>query len=356
MVFLMETKLRASRLESIRLKLGFECLFVVDSNGRRGGLALLWKTDFHVSIQNFSLRHINAWVYSAAVNFTWQFTGFYGHPEVCKRKESWALLKHLSTISSSHWICVGDFNEILQDSEKRGGARRRWSQMVDFRTALDHCHLNDMGFSGAKYTWSNRRRDCMFTKERLDRAVGTISFAQKFPQLLVDVLAARCSDHAPLLISLHNTHGRHRQRRGLFRYEAWWQRQAGFQQVITQVWKPKKISCNPWEPLKENFLKSQHVCKNWQKVHADPTDHLILQKTLMLGELQEEGEVSDMDHLNSLQEEVNNLIEMEDLKWKQRAKQNWLQHGDRNSKFFHACVNQRRKKNLILQITDSAGI
>jgi hypothetical protein len=157
MVFLMETKLQAVRLESIRIKLGFECLFVVDSNGRRGGLALLWKTDFHVSIQNFSLRHINARVYSDAFNFTWQFTMFYGHPDVCKRKESWALLKHLSTISQLHWICVGDLNEILQDSEKWGGARRRWSQMVDFRTALNHCHLNNMGFSGPKFTWSNRR-------------------------------------------------------------------------------------------------------------------------------------------------------------------------------------------------------
>jgi hypothetical protein len=91
-------------------------------------------------------------------------------------------------------------------------------------------------------------------------------------------------------------------------------------------------------------------------VHADPTDHLIMQKTLQLGVLQGEGEALDMDHLNSLQDEVNNLIEMEDLKWKQQAKQNWFQHGDRNSKFFHACVNQRRKKNLIQQITDSAGI
>jgi hypothetical protein len=79
----------------------------------------------------------------------------------------------------------------------------------------------------------------------------------------VDVLAARSSDHAPLLISLHNTHSRHRRRRGLFHYEAWWQRQAGFQQVIAQVWKPKISSRNPWEPLKEKIWMSQHVCKNW---------------------------------------------------------------------------------------------
>jgi len=45
--------------------------------------------------------------------------------------------------------------------------------------------------------------------------------------------------------------------------------------------------------------------------------------------------------------EVNDLIEIEDLKWRQRAKQAWLQQEDKNSKYFHACVNQRRKVNEI---------
>jgi hypothetical protein len=36
----------------------------------------------------------------------------------------------------------------------------------------------------------------MFTKERLDRAVANILFAQWSPQLSVDVLVARSSDHA----------------------------------------------------------------------------------------------------------------------------------------------------------------
>jgi len=44
------------------------------------------------------------------------------------------------------------------------------------------------------------------------------------------------------------------------------------------------------------------------------------------------------------------LIEMEELKWRQRAQQNWLQYGDKNSKYLHACVNQRRKTNLIQKI------
>ena len=41
LVFLMETKLRSVRMESIKAILGFDCVFTVDCVGRSGGLALL---------------------------------------------------------------------------------------------------------------------------------------------------------------------------------------------------------------------------------------------------------------------------------------------------------------------------
>jgi hypothetical protein len=43
MDFLMETKLRSASFDSIKAKLGFSCVFVVDSKGRSGGLALSGK-------------------------------------------------------------------------------------------------------------------------------------------------------------------------------------------------------------------------------------------------------------------------------------------------------------------------
>jgi hypothetical protein len=54
MVFLMETKLRTQKMEIIHYKMGFSNLFVVDSVGKSGGLALFWGDDIEVEIQNFS--------------------------------------------------------------------------------------------------------------------------------------------------------------------------------------------------------------------------------------------------------------------------------------------------------------
>lgn len=63
-----------------------------------------------------------------------------------------------------------------------------------------------------------------------------------------------------------------------------------------------------------------------------------------------------MEHINHLQNEVNELIELEDLKWRHKSKFEWLQHGDKNSKFFHAAMNQRHKCNLITNIKDVEGV
>jgi hypothetical protein len=44
------------------------------------------------------------------------------------------------------------------------------------------------------------------------------------------------------------------------------------------------------------------------------------------------------------------------VKWKQRAKANWFLQGDRNTKFYHACANQRHKTNLITKMRDEVGV
>jgi hypothetical protein len=56
-----------------------------------------------------------------------------------------------------------------------------------------------------------------------------------------------------------------------------------------------------------------------------------------------------------LQQEVDHLLEVEDVKWKQRVKRRWFQHGDRNMGYFHAWASYRRKTNRIAEIRDDSG-
>ena len=167
LVFLMETKLRSKKMDLIRCKLGFNNLFVVDCVGKGGGLALFWKEDIIVDIQNFSPRHIHGIVTSTTPLSThkWKFTGFYGQPDVARRHEGWDILKHLANFNPEPWLCIGDFNEVLYMSEKWGGGRRSNSQMRNFQIAMEYCDFSDLGFKGPKFTWSNCRGEKDFIKE-----------------------------------------------------------------------------------------------------------------------------------------------------------------------------------------------
>jgi hypothetical protein len=119
-LFLMETKLDAGRMERIRVQLGFGNNFTIMSLGSSGGLALLWKDEAAVMIHNFSQFHIDADVDTVTTK-VWRFTGFYGQPDQSLKRESWALLKHLSRLDNKPWLCMG---EILALHEKTGGRAR----------------------------------------------------------------------------------------------------------------------------------------------------------------------------------------------------------------------------------------
>lgn len=170
--------------------------------GRSGGLALLWKNDSLVEIQNYNRRHINAIVRNAenapCRNFTW----FYGNLEAGKRHESWSLLRHIFSLVPIPWVCMGDFNEITMASEKFGTIR--W-QMDNFNSTLEDCHLLDLGFIGPKFTWCSKREGADFVKERLDKVVANHEWCRMNSVFQVEVLAARSSDHAPLLFSFGST-------------------------------------------------------------------------------------------------------------------------------------------------------
>jgi hypothetical protein len=56
-----------------------------------------------------------------------------------------------------------------------------------------------------------------------------------------------------------------------------------------------------------------------------------------------------------LKDDIHSLLEQEEMKWKQRAKENWLQFGDRNTKIFHASANQKFKSHRIEKILDQEG-
>lgn len=74
-----------------------------------------------------------------------------------KKKLSWDLLAQLRNHNDLPWLCGGDLNEILLNSEKSGGVDRKRQSIQLFKDTLHLCNLQDVGFTGYPFTRTNGR-------------------------------------------------------------------------------------------------------------------------------------------------------------------------------------------------------
>jgi hypothetical protein len=193
-----------------------------------------------------SLSHY-ASISEAGSNSSWVFTSFYGHPDRARRNKSWKLLSTIKNYTLGAWLCMGDFNENMDQTEKMGGALRNHAQMEKFRRVVHECKLGDLGFKGPKFTWSNKRESGVFVKERLDRALASPEWCTQHPNAVVEVIQVTNSDHKPLWLRQTS----HFQRAPkLFRFEACWNVDEKCGTVIEQAWHRDMEGSNAVEDAK----------------------------------------------------------------------------------------------------------
>ncbi|KAK6140685.1 hypothetical protein DH2020_025567 [Rehmannia glutinosa] len=213
-----------------------------------GGLAMLWRKNIQVSLRSLSSYFID-------VDFSYQnsnirVTGVYGEPDVSRRRIFWNFFKSNFSLHSpsTPWVCFGDFNEVLLQSEFKGRNMRADWQIHAFREALSHCNLLDMGFSGSWYTWHRLLTYPFTQRARLDRCVGNDALNTLFPHHKIEHLTTISSDHQALFIHLSPkppTIFRQR-RRNPFRFEACWIKakdcEKSLKRTGIQTWIPSRIS------------------------------------------------------------------------------------------------------------------
>ncbi|KAL6204999.1 hypothetical protein ACLB2K_022265 [Fragaria x ananassa] len=121
-VFLCETKISTKQaFDRLQLALGFAHGTWVLSEGLSGGPGMFWNDDVRVHVGSSSAHHIDIEIDGGPSNPRWRLTGFYGWPPTSDRDFSWQLLKDLADLDSLPWVVIGDFNEILNSGEKKGG-------------------------------------------------------------------------------------------------------------------------------------------------------------------------------------------------------------------------------------------
>ncbi|XP_042939464.1 uncharacterized protein LOC122274492 [Carya illinoinensis] len=226
--------------------------------------------------------------------------------------------------------------------------------MEAFRRALEETGLADLGWRGNKYTWNNGHEGVTFIKERLDQVVANQWWRATFQEAGVEVLSTWVSDHKPLLV-LAKEMGERRYKGKKFKYEMNWGMEEECGRLVEDVWSKRRENSGFLRSVQQKLACCRVSLRRWSRGLNKGREGEIKEKSVQLRVLEEEEGPNNMGEIKKLRGEQSILLDKEDLRWKQRVKKHWLANGDKNTKFFHACANQRRKKNTIKAVRDSQG-
>ena len=231
----METKVGGVRAKEITDRLPFDGAIHTETIGYAGGLWLLWNAD-RVEVEALARTeqeiHIEVKVQSS--NLSWIFSAIYASPRSEERSILWDNLAKVAELHKLPWVMAGDFNEPLVDGDKFGGRGVSINRSLAFKDCLDKCSMVDLGFSGPRYTWTNKRDFSNLILERIDRYFMNPDWCMLYPEAKVTHLPRCHSDHCPILLELFPNITSHLTRP--FRFQEFWLSDITFPRVVSQAW------------------------------------------------------------------------------------------------------------------------
>ncbi|KAL9663301.1 hypothetical protein QQ045_028141 [Rhodiola kirilowii] len=272
------------------------------------------------------------------------------------RASLWKDLERIINHGTGSWLCMGDFNGILNSDEKRNGRVVRDSDLEDLSKFVSNCELRDIDASGHFFTWSNNNSSpdqriwC-----KLDRAMGNEAWFNSFGSASAVFLPPGISDHCPVIVSW----GEESRKKSSFRYCNFWEDLEGYQDKVSQCWN-SSWNCRNLFAFQAK-LKSMKVMMKMQFVICTRgMEKRVEELRKELGEAQQLVEKSPGDQAliqkeQDLVKDFRKLKEHQSLFYQQRSKIQWLQEGDSNSKFYHSFLKGRRSKNNISLVKDADG-
>ena len=201
MLIVMETRVGGDRTKEIMDRLPFDEAIHTETIGYTNGLWLLWNSDRVVVTSLATIeQEIHVSIKVRPSNSQCLLTDVYASPRFNERCVLWNNLLNVASLHNSPWIIVRDFNEVLVDNDKFGGKAVNANRSLLFKDCLDSCNMVDLGFSGPRFTWSNRRRVRSLIQERLDRFFVNPDWCTLYPNARVSHLTRVHSDHCLVLL------------------------------------------------------------------------------------------------------------------------------------------------------------
>jgi hypothetical protein len=211
----------------------------------------------NVIISEFSLS-ADVSLINAAQNGSFKLTTVYGPTDRALKDQFFAELVALKPTPGVRWLVPGDFNQIRRARDKNKGNVDR-SRLMRFRDALQTCELTEVHLQNRRFTWSNERASPTLCK--LDAFYCNAEWDLRFGTHVLYALSSSLSDHCPLLLA--DTSGPKRTK--AFRFENFWLKLPGFDDVVKEAWTRTTTHIEPCQILYHKLKETGKCLHKWGK-------------------------------------------------------------------------------------------
>ncbi|XP_071676896.1 uncharacterized protein [Lolium perenne] len=208
---------------------------------------------------------------------------------------------------------------------------------------------------GVPWTFEKKVAGGDYCRVRLDRALASSTWCALFPEAEVHHLPSYAtSDHLPILLECTPRQVQ-KQSGKLFRYEVMWESHEGFPEHLADSWNASEKSRNVAD-LKSKLQSVSHNLSTWGRETFGSVRLQIrtLQRDLAILRSQP-GRVGPSMEEKETVAKLEEVLQREEIMWRQRSRIQWLAEGDKNTRFFHLRASQRKKKNRIAALARADG-
>lgn len=185
--------------------------------------------------------------------------------------------------------------------------------MDRFRDVVNFCGFKDLCYSGSDFTWCNMQTGDSWVYLRLDRALATSEWIDKFGEVRVNHLVESTSDHCALLVADHRVPKQPHARR--FHFEAIWAKCEECKDIIEVAWYNADNVITA-----EGLVVALNTCavdlKAWSLATFGQIPKKIQEKRKRLNFLVQSGKDGLLgDEINQTRKEINDLLDSEEVYW-----------------------------------------
>jgi hypothetical protein len=331
---------------------GDDCCWVsLPSSGNSGGILSIWSKALGVLKFSFTGEGFVGvcleWGPLKKVCFV---VNIYSKCDLISKRRLWETLLGIKRqVGRGAWCLIGDFNAVLHSEERKGqillNPNYMRAEVAEFSDFVRSSDLMDLPILGRKFTWFHPNGSTM---SRIDRMLVNDDWLLLWNNPTLWVLPRSVSDHCSLIVRYSGFDWGPKP----FRFNNHWLLNNNFHGVVEDYWR----NCNftGWMAviLKEKLKGLKSILRVWNKENYGQMDS-------KMNNLIEDIKRLDLksESLGISEEEVllhkRKFSEMwqhrrcKESTIRQQSRQTWLREGDSNSRFFHASVKSRGKRNLI---------